>query len=296
MRQLDGKVAVVTGAASGIGRALAERSAQEGMKVVLADVERDALAKAEAELKAAGATVLAVPTDVSKLSDVEALAQQTLAAFGGVHLLFNNAGVGGGSTVWESTISDWQWIVGVNLWGVIHGVKVFVPIMLEQGGECHVVNTASEAGLIAGPGLALYKVTKHAVVSLSETLYYELGMRNADVKVSVVCPSWVKTRIGESGRNRPPELADGSDLSNLPPDQMAMAAQVWRAIQSGMDPLEVADLVFRAIRDERLYILTNPEEARTLVAERLGNIVEQRNPEIPAELSIPSVSRLPLAS
>ncbi len=295
MKQFDGKVAVVTGGASGIGRALADRCAREGMKVVLADVERDALARAESELKADGATVLAVPTDVSKLSDVEALARQTLAAFGGVHLLFNNAGVGGGSAIWESSIADWQWILGVNLWGVIHGVKVFVPIMLEQGGECHVVNTASEAGLIAGPGLGIYKVTKHAVVSLSETLYYELGMRNAKVKVSVLCPSWVKTRIGESARNRPPELADGTDRP-MAPDQMAMAAQVWRAIQSGIPPSEVADQVFRAIVDERLYILTHPEEARVLVEERLGNILEERSPEIASVHSPLPVSRLPLAS
>ena len=178
MREFKDKVAVITGAASGIGRAMADRCVQEGMKVVLADVEVEPLAKAEASMKASGATVLAVRTDVSQAADVEALAQKTLEAFGAVHLLCNNAGVGtGAATIWESTIADWEWIIGVNLWGVIHGVRVFVPIMLEQDTECHIVNTASIAGLISGPELGAYKVTKHAVVTLSETLYHELAER-----------------------------------------------------------------------------------------------------------------------
>ena len=160
MKEFKDKVAVITGAASGIGRALADRCVQEGMKVVLADVEVEALTKTEESMKAAGATVLAVRTDVSQAGDVEALAEKTLEAFGAVHLLCNNAGVATEAAVWESTIAEWEWVMGVNLWGVIHGVRVFVPVMLAQDTECHVVNTASMAGLISGPGLGVYKVTQ----------------------------------------------------------------------------------------------------------------------------------------
>jgi NAD(P)-dependent dehydrogenase (short-subunit alcohol dehydrogenase family) len=167
MKEFTGKVAVITGAASGIGRALADRSVQEGMKAVLADVEAEALANAEASLKATGATVLAVPTDVSQARDVAALAQKTLEVFGAVHLLCNNAGVGMEAAIWESTLDEWESVMGVNLWGVIHGVRAFVPVMLAQDTECHIVNTASMAGLVSGPGLGAYKATKHAVVSLS---------------------------------------------------------------------------------------------------------------------------------
>ncbi len=179
MKEFKGKVAVITGAASGIGRALADRSVNEGMKAVLADVEGEALAKTEAGLKASGATVLAVPSDVSQARDVAALAQKTLEVFGAVHLLCNNAGVGTEAAIWESTLEEWEWVMGVNLWGVIHGVRAFVPLMLAQDTECHIVNTASMAGLISGPGLGAYKVTKHAVVSLSETLHHELAERGA---------------------------------------------------------------------------------------------------------------------
>src|SRR5947209_9479118 len=168
MKDFQGKVAVVTGAASGIGRALAEKSAQEGMKVVLADVEESALRQAEEELKTSGAEVVAVRTDVSQAQEVEALAQQAFATFGAVHLLFNNAGVGAGTTVWESSLADWQWLLGVNLWGVIHGVHFFVPRMLAQDSEGHIVNTASSAGLVASSGLGMYTVSKHGVVTLSE--------------------------------------------------------------------------------------------------------------------------------
>src|SRR2546423_9022177 len=173
MKDFQGKVAVVTGAASGIGRGLAEKCVREGMKVVLADVEEKVLNQASAELKALSGDVLAVRTDVSKAGDVEALAQQAFDTYGAVHLLFNNAGVGGGSTLWESTLADWEWVLGVNLWGVIHGIRTFVPRMLEQHTEGHIINTASVAGLISSPG-GIYNVTKHGVIALSETLYHEL--------------------------------------------------------------------------------------------------------------------------
>src|SRR5262249_18260593 len=195
MKEFKDKVAVITGAASGIGRAMADRCVQEGMKAVLADVELDRLTKTEASMKASGATVLAVRTDVSQARDVEALAQKTLEVFGAVHLLCNNAGVGTEAAIWESTLAEWEWVLGVNLWGVIHGVRVFVPLMLAQDTECHIVNTASMAGLISGPGLGAYKVAKHAVVTLSETLYHELAEHGANVKVSVLCPGIVNTRI-----------------------------------------------------------------------------------------------------
>jgi NAD(P)-dependent dehydrogenase (short-subunit alcohol dehydrogenase family) len=179
VKEFKGKVAVITGAASGIGRGMAERSVSEGMKVVLADVDEERLAKAENELKSQGGTVLTVATDVSKRSDVERLAQKTVDAYGQVHLLVNNAGIGAGGSPWEATWNDWEWAMGVNLWGVIHGVKVFTPLMLAQNTECHIVNTASAAGLVVGGASAPYSVTKHGVVALSESLYLGLQRRGA---------------------------------------------------------------------------------------------------------------------
>jgi NAD(P)-dependent dehydrogenase (short-subunit alcohol dehydrogenase family) len=278
MQEFKYKVAVITGAASGLGRAMAERCVQEGMKVVLADVELEPLAETEASMKASGATVLAVRTDVSQPSDVEALAQKTLEAFGAVHLLFNNAGVATGPcAVWESTIADWEWIIGVNLWGVIHGVRIFVPIMLDQDADCHIVNTASVAGLISGPELGAYKVTKHAVVTLSETLYHELAQLGARIKVSVLCPGVVSTRIMESARNRP-----GHSPTTEPRDPASAAR--WEAfrrrVAAGMPPGHVADLVFDAIGTDRFYILTHPE-LQASVRSRMEDILEGRSPTPP---------------
>jgi NAD(P)-dependent dehydrogenase (short-subunit alcohol dehydrogenase family) len=278
MQEFKYKVAVITGAASGLGRAMAERCVQEGMKVVLADVELEPLAETEASMKASGATVLAVRTDVSQPSDVEALAQKTLEAFGAVHLLFNNAGVATGPcAVWESTIADWEWIIGVNLWGVIHGVRIFVPIMLDQDADCHIVNTASVAGLISGPELGAYKVTKHAVVTLSETLYHELAQLGARIKVSVLCPGVVSTRIMESERNRP-----GHSPTTEPRDPASAAR--WEAfrqrVAAGMPPGHVADLVFDAIGTDRFYILTHPE-LQASVRSRMEDILEGRSPTPP---------------
>ncbi|MEE9284693.1 MAG: SDR family NAD(P)-dependent oxidoreductase [Dehalococcoidia bacterium] len=277
MKDLKGKVAVITGAASGIGRALAQRSAGEGMKVVLADVEEEALATAERELKAGGATALAVRTDVSRAEDVEALAQKAFDAFGGVHLLCNNAGVGSAAAaVWEDTLADWEWVMGVNLWGVIHGIRTFVPRMLAQDTEGHIVNTASVAGLVSGPWLGVYKVTKHGVVSLSETLYHELAQRDAKVKVSVLCPGLVSTRIGDADRNRP------VDLQNDPAIEAKRKAQwprISRPIESGIAPDEAAGCVFDAIRDERFYILTHADSRRAVRA-RLEDIIQDRNPRL----------------
>lgn len=281
MREFQGKVAVVTGAASGIGRALADRCASEGMKVVLADVDEQALAAAQDELRAAGADVRAVRTDVSRAEDVEALARQTLDAFGAVHLLCNNAGVGGGTSAWESTLADWEWVLGVNLWGVIHGVRTFVPLMLQQDSEGHIVNTASIAGLISGPGLAVYKVSKFGVVTLSETLYHELGLRGAKIKVSVLCPGWVQTRIVDAERNRPAELRN--DTSAAPQDPMFAAVEQWvrHAVETGMPAAEIANQVFQAIRDERFYILTHPDMTPA-IRTRAEDVLQQRNPKLGA--------------
>ena len=277
MKDFKDKVAVITGAASGIGRALADRCVQEGMKAVLADVEAEPLATAEASLKAFGATVLAVQTDVSQARDVEALAQKTMEAFGAVHVLCNNAGVGTEAAVWESTLAEWEWVVGVNLWGVVHGVRVFVPLMLAQDAECHIVNTASTAGLISGPGLGAYKVTKHGVVTLSETLHHELAERGAKVKVSVLCPGIVITRIMESARNRPGDLAPTGPRG---PASEERWEALRRLVPAGMPAAQVADAVFEALRKDRFYILTHPE-GKEAVRTRMEDILQERNPTPP---------------
>jgi NAD(P)-dependent dehydrogenase (short-subunit alcohol dehydrogenase family) len=280
MKEFKNKVAVITGAASGIGRALAERCAEEGMRVVLADIEASTLASTEAQMKAAGATVRGVVTDVTRADDVAALARKTVDAFGAVHLLCNNAGVGAGTTIWQSTLRDWQWVLGVNLWGVIHGVHSFVPIMLQQDTDCHIINTASIAGLISGPGLGVYKVSKHGVVSLSETLYCELAEAGAKIKVSVLCPGFVDTRIMDSDRNRPAELQDPSDAEAWTPDMEAEVAAVRRAVAAGISTRQVADAVFDVVRENRFYILTHPE-LKSWVQTRLEAILQDRDPARP---------------
>jgi NAD(P)-dependent dehydrogenase (short-subunit alcohol dehydrogenase family) len=249
----------VTGAASGIGRALAERFAAAGMKLVLADIEEPALAAAAKDLERAGADALPVVTDVAKLEAIEQLCQSTLDRFGAVHLLCNNAGVAGGAgPIWQTTQRDWEWVLGVNLWSVVHGVRVFVPVMLEQGDEGHVVNTASMGGLLSGAGLAGYNVTKHGVVALSECLSNELEAAGARVKVSVVCPGWVQTQIADSGRNRPEALRNPGEAEATPLQERAREG-FQALLDAGLPPAEVAEQVFEAVRDERLYVLTHPD-------------------------------------
>jgi NAD(P)-dependent dehydrogenase (short-subunit alcohol dehydrogenase family) len=277
MKDFKGKVAVITGAASGIGRGIADRCVHEGMKVVLADIEEPALAKAEHELKSAGADVLAVRTDVSIEADIKALAEKTLDRFGAVHLLFNNAGVGAGTTVWESTLADWQWVMGVNLWGVIHGVRVFVPIMLAQDTDCYIVNTSSAAGLLPYHPNSPYQVTKHAVVALSEHMYYSLAQKKTKIKVSVLCPGWVKTRILECDRNRPEELRNLQQDMPLTPEAEAVIQQFTQAVAGGISPQAVADRVFEAIQAEQFYILTETEFIPN-IRKRMENILNQQNP------------------
>jgi len=274
MQDLKGKVAVVTGAASGIGNAVATRLAEEGMKVVLADVEEGPLADAEKKLADAGATVLGVPTDVTKGDQVDALAAKTFEAFGTAHVLHNNAGVATGGPMWTLTEADWQWVLGVNLWGVIHGIRAFVPRLVEQG-EGHVVNTASIAGLTSAPMMGPYNVSKHGVVTLSETLAAELSLHGSPVKVSVLCPGWVNTRIHEADRNRPAELQPPADADTTMAD---MGRQMLEGLlKSGLQPSEVASKVLDAIREERFYILTHPEMT-PIIQHRMEDIVEGRNP------------------
>jgi NAD(P)-dependent dehydrogenase (short-subunit alcohol dehydrogenase family) len=259
MNEFKDKVAVITGAANGIGFGIAERCAQEGMKVVLSGINQDTLDRADEALKPTGATTLCVQADVSKLEDIETLAKRTLEAFGGVHLLVNNAGVAAGGSPWESTIADWQWVMDVNLWGVIYGLQVFVPIMLAQDTECHIVNTSSIAGLLPFFPSAPYQVTKHAVVALTENLHHSLAQQNAKVKASVLCPGWVKTLILDSGRNRPVELQNQPGDEPVSPEQEASLESLSQAVEAGMSPQEIADTVFQGVRDEVLYILTHPE-------------------------------------
>jgi NAD(P)-dependent dehydrogenase (short-subunit alcohol dehydrogenase family) len=278
VKEFKGKVAVVTGAASGIGQGLAERFASEGMKVVLADIEAEALAMAEAEFRKNGAEVLAVRTDVSKLADVEALARKTLDRFGAVHIVCNNAGVaGGGGPLWETTPADWEWVVGVNLWSVVHGVRTFVPIMLKQGVEGHIVNTASVAGLIRGSGI--YGVTKHAVVALSESLYLDLANAGAKVNVSVLCPGYVNTNIGQSERNRPAELQNRPGEVPVRPEQEQRRAALAQALATGMPPADVASVVLDAIKEERFYVLPHPQ-FKAMVSDRLERILNERDPNV----------------
>ncbi len=287
MKDFNGKVAVITGAASGIGRGIAERCVTEGMKVVLADIEDASLAKTESDLKAAGGTVLAVRTDVSKRSDVEALAQRTLEAFGHVHLLVNNAGIGAGGSPWEATWNDWEWSIGVNLWGVIHGVKVFTPLMLAQNTECHIVNTSSGAGIVVGGPSAPYSATKHAVVALSESLYLTLQQRNALVKVSVLCPGLVRTNILNAERNRPPSLKNPA--VELSPQLRAGLEMFKAAVESATPPRQVAEIVFEAIRTERFYILTDPAWLE-VVKMRTEDLVRLENPRSPTPLLLKLIS------
>jgi NAD(P)-dependent dehydrogenase (short-subunit alcohol dehydrogenase family) len=278
MQDVEGKVAVVTGAASGIGLALATRFAESGMKVVLADVERDALAAATRTLQGAGHAVLAVPTDVSRGEDVEALAARTVAEFGGVHLLCNNAGVSVAGPLWEHSVRDWEWVLGVNLWGVIHGVRVFVPIMLGQDAEGHVVNTASVAGLTSFPMIGVYNVTKHAVVTLSETLARDLDVAGARVKVSVLCPGFVQTQILDSDRNRPERM--GRDERPRPAE---VEDGIRALIAAGMPPAEVAGRVLDAVRAEQFYVLTHPD-FRAQIKERFDGVLENRTPRADTSL------------
>jgi NAD(P)-dependent dehydrogenase (short-subunit alcohol dehydrogenase family) len=273
MDTLEGKTAVITGAASGIGLGLARRFGADGMKLVLADVESDALERAADGLRSSGVEVVTQVTDVSEGEQVDALGRAALDAFGAVHLVCNNAGVGGGGQMNTLTTADWQWVLGVNLWGVIHGMRVFAPMLVEQG-EGHIVNTASVAGLFAAPFMGPYSASKYAVVAISETAYNEFALAGSAVGISVLCPSWVKTRIHESDRNRPADLRNADDDS----DASSMVAEaVAGLIAGGISPGAVADQVADAIAAKRFYILTHPD-SREMIRQRMEAILADGPP------------------
>ena len=277
-----GKTAVLTGAGSGFGLACARIGAQLGMKLVLVDVQQDSLAAATAELQGAGAEVLAMQRDVSNAVQMDELGQAVKARFGAPHLVFNNAGVGSGGLIWENTVEDWEWVLGVNLMGVVHGVRVFTPMMLEAAAlspswRGHIVNTASMAGLLNPPNMGVYNVSKHAVVSLSETLYQDLRLVTEQVSASVLCPYFVPTGIGESQRNRPAALAAAQATRS----QQVQQAMTGKAVGSGkVSAAEVAQRVFDAVAAEQFYIYSHPQ-ALAAVQTRMQDIVQARNPTDP---------------
>ena len=269
MQDFTGKVAVVTGAASGIGRATATRFAEEGMRVVLADIETDPLEKVASELADAGHEVLAVPTDVSSWEAIQALADRTIDAFGAVHVVHNNAGVVVSGPVAELSLEDWEWVLGVDLWSVIYGVKAFLPL-IKQAGEGHIVNTASTAGLQASATIAPYNVAKFGVVALTETLRVELANEQSAVSASVLCPGAINTRIVESARNRDAASADTHATST---EEQAFQDGASKLLARGMDPAKVADMVVNAIRNDEFWILTHTEW-KDVLAERLRLMIE----------------------
>jgi len=276
MKQLDGKVAVVTGGASGIGLAMARRFAAERMKLVLLDIEEPALAAAESALRADGATVLAIRTDVARSAELEAAAEKARAAFGTLHVICNNAGVGGvGGPMWTLSEADWEWTLSVNLWGVIHGIRIFLGPLLASGEEGHIVNTASMAGLTATPFMGAYTATKHAVVSISEVLAKELELTGARVGVSVLCPGFVRTQIASSERNRP----DAQPAPAIAGPGAVLGQAIHQLVESGQPPEAIAERVVSAIREPRFYVLTHPE-TKPAIEHRLRDILEERPPGI----------------
>ena len=277
MKEFKDKIAVITGAASGIGLSLAKECLALGMKTVIADVEEPALRKAERDLKTVSEDVLAVTVDVSRFNEVEELSKKTIDRFGAVHLLFNNAGVSVIGTAWECTMLDWQWVTNVNFYGVIHGIKVFVPIMLRQNTNCHIVNTASQGGLGTGAN-RLSLSLRHAVVSLSETLYLDLKQRKSRIGVSVLCPGFIRTRIAESARNRPLELTNPHGMSHQPESQAASKSKIDEAVQKAMPPDHYTKTVFQGIKNDTFYILSD-EIYKEEIRIRMENILQDCHPE-----------------
>ena len=285
MQEFKGKVAVVTGAASGMGRGFAERFASEGMKVVLADVEKPALNTAVEELQRQGFDVIGQLTDVSQLAQVEALRDRTLKQYGKVHILCNNAGVvsHGATAIWDATMHDWEWVLGVNLWGVIHGVSTFLPIMIEQDEAGHVVNNSSVLGIMTGAGeIGPYSVSKFGVTRITEALYYDLACINSKLKCTLLCPGEIATKLDLSDRNRPSALKDRHGAERQAEIEAKNKAVFLRHQSGGMAPSEVADHVFNAIKAEQFYLITEPNPASLVrikenVRVRMESILAERN-------------------
>jgi NAD(P)-dependent dehydrogenase (short-subunit alcohol dehydrogenase family) len=283
MKNFAGRTAVITGAGSGFGLEASRIAARRGMNLVMADVQADALERAAAEVESLGAKVLAQRVDVSKAADVEALGRAVESRFGAPNVVFNNAGVGVGGLIWENTLADWEWVIGVNVMGVAHGVRVFMPMMLDAAAkdpsyEGHIVNTASMAGLLNPPNMGVYNVSKHAVVSLSETLYQDLRLVTDQIGASVLCPFFVPTGITGSERNRPDELRAADKPTR---SQMIGKAMIDRAVGSGkISAADVAQFVFDAIEVNRFYIYSHPKSLAG-VQTRLEDIVQARNPTDP---------------
>ena len=281
MKEFSNRVAVITGAGSGFGREFARIAAARGMRLALADIQPDALEAIAAELRAAGAEVLAERVDVSSAEAMERFADAVFAQYGNAHLLFNNAGVGGGGLLWEHSVRDWQWVLGVNLWGVIHGIRCFVPRMIANGDEGHIVNTASVAGLISAQTMGVYNVSKHGVVTLSETLFQDLRISGSRLGVTVLCPAFVDTGIKDAARNRPAELEN-----DAPPtaSQRLAEEQTRKAVTSGrIGAADVAAKTFECIEEGRFYCLTHPKILGA-VELRLQDLLNQRNPSDPFSL------------
>ncbi len=277
MKEFDGRVAVVTGAASGIGRALAVAFAAEGMKVVLADVEETPLLEATKELTDGGAEALAVRTDVTQPGDLKNLAERALDQFGAVHVLCNNAGVFAAGKTWEAPFADYEWMMNVNTWGVLHGIQAFVPLMLTQDTECHIVNTSSMAGVTIIPFVTGYHISKHAVMALSECLFKELEAESSKIGVSVLCPEVINTNIGYAERNRPADPTRDPDRLNSPIGDMVTKGLIAQAEQ-GLAPSVMADRVLAAIRENRFYILAEDATWVSACNARLDDIKHARNP------------------
>lgn len=271
MQEFSGKTAVITGAASGIGSGLARHCAQQGMSLVLADVNQQALTELSESLSAGGTEVLAVPTDVADPLQVEALAVAAFERFTKVHLLFNNAGVLISGFSWERPVADWQWILNINLMGVVHGIHSFVPRLLAQGEPAHIVNTSSIAGLLAAPLMGPYTVAKQAVLALTETLHYEMQSIGADIKISVLCPGPIATDIARSGTKRKasPSISDEANQQ--------LMGFLNDGIAAGMSPADCAEIVFEAIREERFWIFTH-EDFKPEYQQRVATVVNNENP------------------
>ena len=288
MKTFQGRTAVITGAASGLGLETARLAAREGMNVVMADVQADALKQAADEISALGAAVMPFRLDVSRAAEVEALGAATQARFGAPHVVFNNAGVGVGGLIWEHSVRDWEWVIGVNVMGVAHGVRVFTPMMLaaakaDPDYEGHIVNTASMAGLLNPPNMGAYNVSKLAVVSLTETLYQDLSLVSTQITASVLCPFFVATGIHQSERNRPSDAsADGVKLTH---SQLVAQAMMSKAVTAGkVSAAQVAAKVFDALRERRFYIYSHPKALAT-VQTRLEDVMLARNPTDPFALT-----------